>query len=498
MTVTNEQLRRKYLREELLPTIFCPGCGVGTVLNLTLRAIDELGFPIEDYAFVSGIGCSSRVVGYIDADTVHTTHGRAIPFATGIKLTNPRLRVVVFSGDGDLVGIGGNHFIHAIRRNVDLAVVVLNNFTYGMTGGQVSPTTPDGSVTPSHPWGNPETPFDVARLAAAAGAPYVARWTTAHPVQAKNSVKKAILKRGLSVVEVLVPCPTNFGRRNSLSTAGDFHRWFLEHSVRVDDAGEQRAPVPGACLAPPGSTAWPDVELVVGEYIDAERPTYSERYARVCENALLAHRRGRGPVSPSPGGPPANSANSAKPDASFRGKLAVRFCGLGGQGAITAAFLLGDAAVRAGLFAVQTQSYGAEARGTAATSDVLISGGGPVHFPAAEKLDALVCLAQTCYDLHRGWLKRDGALFYDPETVEVPAGKHERAFQVPAARLAKRAAGSPVVANVVALGHLVAKLGLFDLETLKTVVSKNVPARHVAANLKAVELGWNHEPPQSG
>ncbi|MHA1732016.1 MAG: thiamine pyrophosphate-dependent enzyme [Promethearchaeota archaeon] len=297
---TNSELREKYLRGDLLPTIFCPGCGVGTVLNVTLRAIDELGCPIEDYVFVSGIGCSSRIVGYIDADTVHTTHGRAIPFATGIKLTNPRLKVIVFSGDGDLVGIGGNHFIHAIRRNIDLTVIVLNNFIYGMTGGQLSPTTPGGAASTSFPYGNPENAMNIAGLATIAGAPYVARWTTNDPVRAKNSIKKATRKKGLGVVEVLSPCPTNYGRRNALPRATDFFKWFEERTFKLstaDSPAEGKSGPGEACEDPLSFTMNSTGKIPVGEFSDTERPEYCDQYWRASAAARKSYRE-RHPASP--------------------------------------------------------------------------------------------------------------------------------------------------------------------------------------------------------
>lgn len=287
----NSELRQKYLRTDLLPTIFCPGCGVGTVLNTTLRAIDELKCPIEDFVFVSGIGCSSRIVGYIDADTIHTTHGRAIPFATGIKLTNPRLKVVVFSGDGDLIGIGGNHFIHAIRRNINLTVIVLNNFIYGMTGGQNSPTTPMTAHTTSFRFGNPENPMNIAGLAKIAGAPYVARWTTNQPLQAKRSIMKAIRKKGLGVVEILTPCPTNYGRRNQLSSGREFVQWFKDNTLRYRKSD---ATVEG-CERPFGFTMDALDKILIGEFQDIDKPEYCERYAEACTAAKEAHARRASP-----------------------------------------------------------------------------------------------------------------------------------------------------------------------------------------------------------
>ncbi len=205
------ELAEKYLRKSALPTILCPGCGDGTVLGAFLKAVDELGV-IDQLALVGGIGCSGWLPVYVNADTMHTLHGRAIPFATGLKVTDPNRKVVVFTGDGDCLAIGGNHFIHAARRNIDMTVVMLNNGIYGMTGGQVAPTSPHEARTQTTPYGNPEAPFDACKLAIAAGATYVARWTAGHPHQMARAFKEALNHPGFAFIEVLVQCPTQTGR----------------------------------------------------------------------------------------------------------------------------------------------------------------------------------------------------------------------------------------------------------------------------------------------
>lgn len=200
----------QYLRLDKLPHIWCAGCGDGTVLKAILRAIDDLKLQKDDVAFVSGIGCSSRTTGYIDFNTLHTTHGRPIAFATGLKLARPDLTVIVVTGDGDAVAIGGNHFIHAARRNIDITVLLYNNYTYGMTGGQYSPSTPEGSFATTAPYGNIEPCFDICKLAEAAGATFVARGTTYHAVPLTKMIEKAIMHKGFSLVEIITQCPTNF------------------------------------------------------------------------------------------------------------------------------------------------------------------------------------------------------------------------------------------------------------------------------------------------
>ncbi len=204
-------LAEKYLRRRALPQFFCQGCGDGTIVSALMRTVEDLGI-IDSIAFVSGIGCSAWIPVFVDADIIHSMHGRAIPVATGVKLTDPNRTVMVFSGDGDCVGIGGNHFIHAARRNVDMTVVMVNNAIYGMTGGQAAPTTPHRGVTKTSPLGNAESPFDACELAKAAGATYVARWTTAHPRQITTAFKEAINHKGFSFIEILSQCPTQSGR----------------------------------------------------------------------------------------------------------------------------------------------------------------------------------------------------------------------------------------------------------------------------------------------
>jgi 2-oxoglutarate ferredoxin oxidoreductase subunit beta len=226
-----------YLREEQLPTTFCEGCGCGTVLNGYTHAMDELGIRSEDLISVTGIGCSSWIPSpYLKGDTLHTTHGRAIAFATGVKVMRPDKHVVVIAGDGDLAGIGGNHLIHAARRNVGLSVFLINNFIYGMTGGQVSPTTPTGVRTSTSPYENIEYPFNIAELVAAAGANYVARWTTYHVFPLMESMQNAMRKDGFSFIEIYTQCPTSFGRRLGMRKGEDHLNLFKEQAVRVEKA----------------------------------------------------------------------------------------------------------------------------------------------------------------------------------------------------------------------------------------------------------------------
>ncbi|MFC2018473.1 thiamine pyrophosphate-dependent enzyme [Chloroflexota bacterium] len=248
-----------YLREDRLPHMWCPGCGLGIVISSFLRGLLKTGFPMDKVAVVSGIGCTGRVAGYVKLDSFHTTHGRAIPFATGLKLANPQLKVVVISGDGDLVAIGGNHFIHAARRNVDITVICVNNFIYGMTGGQVGPTTPLTARTTTSRQGNVEQPFNIVYLAAASGAVYVARWTVAQFTRLEKSITEALLTKGFSFVEAISPCPTYYGRMNKMAPGLEQMKYYRDNVVVQSQIDLKQA----------------DIELggpiVVGKYTDTER-----------------------------------------------------------------------------------------------------------------------------------------------------------------------------------------------------------------------------------
>ncbi|MFQ5844114.1 MAG: thiamine pyrophosphate-dependent enzyme [Planctomycetota bacterium] len=255
-----------HLRPGRLPHIWCEGCGLGTALTAFIDGVGHSGVAWERLAVVSGIGCTGRVAGYLKLDGYHTTHGRAIPFATGLALAQPELKVVVFSGDGDLFAIGGNHFIHAARRNVDMTVVCVNNLNYAMTGGQMGPTTPLESWTTTTPQGNAEHPFNLVHLAAAAGAVYVARWTTLHVRRLAKAVSEALDHRGFSFVEVISPCPTCYGRRNDNPRGIDSLQEYRDHAVVRHGADPAEASIGR------------DGRFIVGKLVDTHKPTFSEMY----------------------------------------------------------------------------------------------------------------------------------------------------------------------------------------------------------------------------
>ena len=268
MSVSAHPLR-KYTRSHVLRTTTCPGCGIGTVSQAILRAIDELELDLDDFVFVSGIGCSAWIPSpFYNADTLHTTHGRPIAYATGVKLGLPHKHVMVVSGDGDLTAIGGNHLIHAARRNIELTVVLVNNGIYAMTGGQTAPTTPRGMATVTSPHGTLEHTFDISAMIAAAGASFVARWTTYHPRQLARSIKKGIQKKGFALIEAVSQCPVQYGRASNLGDAVSMLSYFKDNSVRINktkkmDAAELKS------------------KIVVGEFVDVEKAELTAELARV-------------------------------------------------------------------------------------------------------------------------------------------------------------------------------------------------------------------------
>jgi 2-oxoglutarate/2-oxoacid ferredoxin oxidoreductase subunit beta len=253
-----------YLRMERMPHIWCPGCGIGVVVNCFVRAIEKSGIDRDKIAVVSGIGCTGRIAGYVKMDSFHTTHGRPIPFATGLKVARPDLSVVVLSGEGDLISIGGNHFIHGARRNSDIKVFCVNNFTYAMTGGQVGPTAPIHSIATTAPYGSYDKPFNLPFLADSSGAVYVARWTTYHVRQLTRSMTEALTKPGFCFLEIVAPCPTIYSRRNRLGDGLDAMRFYKKASKVVNGANTRMV---GLELKGP---------IIVGKFVDRDRPTLLE------------------------------------------------------------------------------------------------------------------------------------------------------------------------------------------------------------------------------
>jgi 2-oxoglutarate ferredoxin oxidoreductase subunit beta len=266
----------EYLRhKKKFPHMWCAGCGIGIVMHAIIRAVDRLGLDKDEVAMISGIGCTGRMPVYVDFNTMHTTHGRALAFATGLKMVRPEMKVIVVMGDGDALAIGGNHFIHAARRNIGLTAIVVNNSVYGMTGGQYSPTTPTGGLTTTGPYGNIEQPFPICDLARAAGAAFVARSTVYHAIELDRLIEQAIEKRGFSVVEAVSYCHTTYGRLNKLGKPVDMMRYLKENSVKVRDPAErEREEQEG--------------KIVRGVFLDRDILEYTELYDQVIERAQAA------------------------------------------------------------------------------------------------------------------------------------------------------------------------------------------------------------------
>ena len=254
------------IRSERLPNIWCPGCGIGIVVGAYVRAIQKSAIPRDRHISISGIGCTGRFSGYLDLDSYHTTHGRAVAFATGMAVARPELEITVVAGDGDLGVIGGNHLIHSARRNVDLNLIMVNYFNYGMTGGHHGGTTPLGAKTHTSPYGNVESPFNIPYLVAAAGASFVARWTALHVRQITAAISRMMEVKGFAFMEVISPCPPTFGEFNGFPDPLDMMKYFQDKAV-VDH---------NADLSEIGVTARPEDSIVVGNFVDKKRPSYQE------------------------------------------------------------------------------------------------------------------------------------------------------------------------------------------------------------------------------
>jgi 2-oxoglutarate ferredoxin oxidoreductase subunit beta len=259
-----------FIRERFFPHIWCPGCGHGIVLNSLLRAIENLGMSKNEIVMISGIGCSSRISGYVDFHTLHTIHGRALAFATGVKLSLPELNLIVPMGDGDALAIGGNHFIHAARRNIDLTAIVMNNRIYGMTGGQYSPLSGFGTLATTAPFTNIDHDFDTVELAVAAGASFVARTSTYHIQQMTKIFRQAILHEGFSVVEIMSQCPTYFGRKNKIGSAVDMMEYYKNNTTSIGSKAKKENP-----------------DLIErGVFVEKEMPEYCSEYDKIIERAM--------------------------------------------------------------------------------------------------------------------------------------------------------------------------------------------------------------------
>jgi 2-oxoglutarate ferredoxin oxidoreductase subunit beta len=503
------------LRTERLPHIWCPGCGLGTALSCFTSALMRSGLDLDKVAIVSGIGCTGRVAGYLRLDGFHTTHGRAIPFATGLKLANGDLKVVVFSGDGDLIAIGGNHFIHAARRNMDLTVICVNNFNYGMTGGQMGPTTPTGARTSTSPQGNLEHPFNVPNLAAAAGATYVARWTVLHARRLEKAMHKALLKPGFSVVEVISPCPTLYGRFNRRQYGTDMIEYYHQKAVIRRDIQPWEVDI--------------DLggEIVCGEFVNIERPTFQDRLEEKFgklhpsdELELLhrppveleSHGGGRLPTRPAADGRAAEGpAADGRPSAGVAGpishakclesaggwqtsggSLEVLLCGFGGQGIILSGKITGaGAALYDEREVTLTQSYGPESRGGACSTALIISND-PILYPHVTHPCVMAAMSQESYTTYHGQLAEGGVLLIDSDLVEPDPTGGQQVIPIPATHIAEHELGRRIVANIVMLGALTALTEVVSEAGMRKAILERVPKGTEELNMKAFQMGFDY------
>ena len=470
----------RYLRPGTIPSTFCPGCGCGMVLNALLRAVDRMRLDPDDMVMVTGIGCSSWIPSpMFSCDTLHTTHGRAVAFATGVKLMMPQKRVLIVAGDGDLAGIGGNHLVHAAHRNMDLGVMMVNNRIYGMTGGQCSPTTPAEMFSTTTPYGNLDQPMTVSELMAAAGANYVARWTTYHVRQLSRSMEELMAGEGFRFLEIVSQCPTHFGKDAKRAPAEVLDQ-FKERSIPFKEATEAYDGSAGA-------------RLPVGVLVDRGRHGYLSRL----EGAEKGIRKMGEQDRPGAGGPGlrpkeglSGSEAGARPPANEKRMTGQNVCfsGLGGQGIVLLGVVLGEAGAHAGLNALQTQSYGAEARGGASYSAVMLSRERILDI-APEDYDALVALSQPAYDKFSRALKLGGTLIYDTDLVRPAEGAGKG---IPATALAKEHLGKELYANMVAFGYFARVSGIVDRMTASAAIEASVPKGTSERNLKAFEIGYEY------
>jgi len=477
------------LRGERLPHIWCQGCGLGTALTSFVSALQWLeknkDWDLDKVSVVSGIGCTGRIAGYMRLDSFHTTHGRAIPFASGLKLANPNLKVVVVSGDGDIAGIGGNHLIHAARRNLDITVICVNNFNYGMTGGQVGPTTPHEARAVTSQYGNFEYPFNLPYLAAASGASFVSRWTVLHARQLEWTLREALTHPGFSFVEVIAPCSTAYARWNPEGRGLDpekLNRRGLETMKYYQKVGktahETHPKDAGVKVNEKGEIT----EIIEGDFLVEANPSLKDALDGRIEQAQKVWQAAREKLDNRPQLP---ERKEPLP------RTEVQLGGFGGQGIISAGRIVGlAAAIYDGLEACFTQSYGPEARGGAAGSQVIL-GSDPIHHPHLIQPTSMIIMSQGAYTKYVPNLAADGLLLIDDSLVTLPS-EHRvdiTTLGIPATQIAEEA-GNSRAANTVMLGFWTAITGMVSKEAMSQAVAESVPGKAIDLNLKVFEIGY--------
>jgi len=477
------------LRGERLPHIWCQGCGLGTALTTFIGALQWLeknrGWSLDKVAVVSGIGCTGRIAGYVRLDSFHTTHGRALPFATGLKLANPELKVVVLSGDGDIAGIGGNHFIHAARRNLEITVVCVNNFNYGMTGGQVGPTTPHEARAVTAQYGNFEYPFNLPYLAAASGASFVARWTVLHARQLEWTLREALVHPGFSFVEVISPCSTAYARWNQEGRGLDPEKLsrrgleLMKHYQKVGRTANGTHPKDADVKV---NEKGEIIEIIEGKFLDDPKPDLKAAIERQADQADKMWQAERDTLDNRPQLP-------IRTDVIPRTE--IQLGGFGGQGIISAGRIIGQAAaIYDKLEACFTQSYGPEARGGAAGSQVVISTN-PIHHPHLIRPTSMIIMSQGAYFKYVPMLAPGGVLLIDEGMVALSPDHRSdvTTYSIPATEIAEQA-GSSRAANTVMLGLWSGVVQAVSRAAMRQAVAEAVPPKLVEMNLKVFDIGY--------
>lgn len=484
LNTLNEHPVADFIRTDRLPWIFCSGCMIGSEIQLTARAIKELvdegQINKNEVVVVSGIGCSGRGSGYFNTDGFHSTHGRGIPAATGIKMSNPKLKVIVFSGDGDLFAIGGNHVIHAARRNIDLTVICVNNHNYGMTGGQFGPTTPVDGFTTTTPYGNVvEHPFNLASLTATAGATYVSRYVAIHTKEIIASVKKAIMHPGFAFVEIISPCPTYYGKLNSQK----------EVKIMVDNLNKiavirDKTPVLEAHVDY-------QKEIVCGEFVEEIKTEYIQTLANL-RTKVINDKKSK----PKPEVSEIKQVvyTDKKSKETFR--YEIMLAGMGGQGLVTSGSILAQACILyEGQNATQSQNYGPESRGGLSYSEVIIANK-TIYYPKTIKNPfILVCLSEESFKKMEHHLVGTEYLVVDPDLLKkidlTPYRKNKQLniYEVNFTREAE-SLGNKIVANIIVLGFI-SKIMNVNPDSVKKAISDQFKSKEklIPLNHKAFDRG---------
>jgi 2-oxoglutarate ferredoxin oxidoreductase subunit beta len=462
----------RFLDTKALPHFWCEGCGNGIVLGAIVRALDKSGLDPEETVMVTGIGCTGKLDDYVACHTVHGTHGRALPIATGIKAANPDLAVIAVLGDGDGATIGGNHLLHSARRNIGVTAVLVNNFNYGMTGGQYSGTTPIGSRTSTSVYGDPEPAMDLCRVVEAAGASFVARSTVYHVTQLQRQIEEGLMRDGFAFIEAVSTCPTYYGRFNGRASPIEMLLSLKDRVVPVGSSEE---------TGTPGL----DGKFATGVFADRRSPGFSARYAEVQAAALKKAgepARAAGIAAAATEGVRAATGQAgggrrAEPAAADYWEIV--FAGSGGQGLGLAGMLLGQAAVEFdGKNSSQTQAYGTAARGGFAKSELIVSAE-EVKYPGVTRPNIVMALSPEAYSRYAGRIPGDCLFIYDEDAV--PEGgspgvpdAHGRAYPI---TKAARDMGEPQSANLIGLGVLAGITKMVSPSALEQMISRRLPGR---------------------